>query len=143
MKALTLTQPWASLVALGEKHIETRSWYTGYRGLLAIHAGMCFPGWAKRQCFIPPFSDVLVRHGLSPDNLPLGRVLCLARLENCISTGVVEKAIDLSQFSPNEEEFGNFDLRRFAWVLGPVTKVFDPLIYAKGMLGLWEWSEPQ
>lgn len=38
MKALTLWQPWASLVARGEKTIETRSWPTDYRGPLAIHA---------------------------------------------------------------------------------------------------------
>lgn len=39
MKALTLHQPWASLIALGVKTIETRSWSTKYRGRIAIHAG--------------------------------------------------------------------------------------------------------
>jgi hypothetical protein len=39
MKVLTLHQPWASLVALGVKTIETPSWSTQYRGPLAIHAG--------------------------------------------------------------------------------------------------------
>ena len=39
MKALPVTQPYATLVALGAKHIETRSWSTRYRGPLAIHAG--------------------------------------------------------------------------------------------------------
>jgi hypothetical protein len=39
VKALTLHQPWASLVAAGVKMIETRSWSTRYRGPLAIHAG--------------------------------------------------------------------------------------------------------
>lgn len=39
MKALTVRQPWASLVALGVKTVETRSWQTKYRGPLAIHAG--------------------------------------------------------------------------------------------------------
>lgn len=38
MKALTLWQPWASLIAVGDKTIETRSWSTKYRGPLAIHA---------------------------------------------------------------------------------------------------------
>lgn len=38
MKALTLWQPWASLIALGVKTIETRGWSTNYRGPLAIHA---------------------------------------------------------------------------------------------------------
>lgn len=39
MRGLTLHQPWASLVGLGVKTIETRSWSTAYRGPLAIHAG--------------------------------------------------------------------------------------------------------
>lgn len=35
---LSLWQPWATLVALGVKSIETRSWSTKYRGPIAIHA---------------------------------------------------------------------------------------------------------
>jgi hypothetical protein len=38
VKALSLWQPWASLIPLGTKTIETRSWSTRYRGPLAIHA---------------------------------------------------------------------------------------------------------
>jgi hypothetical protein len=38
MKALTIWQPWATLIAAGVKRIETRSWSTDYRGPLAIHA---------------------------------------------------------------------------------------------------------
>lgn len=70
MKALTLHQPWASLVAMGVKTVETRGWSTKYRGPLAIHAGKKrpdfwhdsfsdkdFPEWADRldmQRFIDP-----------------------------------------------------------------------------------------
>lgn len=39
MKALTISQPYASLIANGEKWIENRRWETLYRGKLAIHAG--------------------------------------------------------------------------------------------------------
>lgn len=38
LRALTLHQPWASLVALGVKRIETRGWSTKYRGRILIHA---------------------------------------------------------------------------------------------------------
>jgi len=44
MKALTLTQPWATLVILGVKRIETRGWATPYRGRIAIHAAK---GWHR------------------------------------------------------------------------------------------------
>lgn len=38
MNAISLWQPWASLVAAGIKRIETRSWGTNFRGPIAIHA---------------------------------------------------------------------------------------------------------
>lgn len=36
MKALSVKQPWANLIANGEKTIETRLWATDYRGPLLI-----------------------------------------------------------------------------------------------------------
>jgi hypothetical protein len=38
IKAISLWQPWASLMALGLKRHETRHWPTAYRGPIAIHA---------------------------------------------------------------------------------------------------------
>jgi ASCH domain len=38
MKALSVRQPWASLIASGKKTIEVRSWRTHYRGPLLICA---------------------------------------------------------------------------------------------------------
>lgn len=38
MKAISIKQPWASLIIEGIKDIENRSWYTHYRGRLYIHA---------------------------------------------------------------------------------------------------------
>jgi len=38
MKAISLKQPWASLIANGKKTIETRTWPTKYRGDLLICA---------------------------------------------------------------------------------------------------------
>ena len=45
MKALTLTQPWASLVERQAKRVETRSFYVSYRGPLVIHAAKGYPKW--------------------------------------------------------------------------------------------------
>ena len=39
MKAITVKQPWAWAIAHGQKDIENRTWGTGYRGPIAIHAG--------------------------------------------------------------------------------------------------------
>lgn len=38
MKALTVRQPWASLIVRGGKDIENRNWATRYTGLVAIHS---------------------------------------------------------------------------------------------------------
>ena len=37
MKALTIKQPWAWLIAHGYKNVENRTWRTNYRGNLLIH----------------------------------------------------------------------------------------------------------
>lgn len=39
MRALSVRQPWASLIASGRKTIELRSWSTNYRGPVLILAG--------------------------------------------------------------------------------------------------------
>ena len=46
MKCLSLWQPWASLVVIGAKRFETRSWPTNYRGPLLIHAAQ---RWSPSQ----------------------------------------------------------------------------------------------
>lgn len=38
MKALSIRQPWASLICRGTKDVENRTWKTKYRGKLLIHA---------------------------------------------------------------------------------------------------------
>lgn len=54
MKFLTIRQPWAQLIAVGAKHIETRPFSTKYRGPLAIHAGLAKPTIHT----LPGFTDV-------------------------------------------------------------------------------------
>lgn len=54
MKFLTIRQPWASLIAVGRKTIETRPFSTKYRGPLAIHAGLAKPTIHT----LPGFTDV-------------------------------------------------------------------------------------
>src|SRR6266567_3747703 len=63
--ALTLTQPFATLVAGGAKHLETRSWSTSYRGPLAIHAAKGFPADAEALCEVSPFREALLALGYS------------------------------------------------------------------------------
>ncbi len=66
MKALTLWQPWATLVAMEVKKIETRCWTTKYRGELAIHAAKGFPKDARAFTLEPVCYEAVKRAGPHP-----------------------------------------------------------------------------
>ena len=142
MKALTMTQPWASLVAIGENTIETRSWSTRYRGPLAIHAAKAFPADARRLCRRPPYRAVLARHGYaSADQLPLGSVIAVARLIDVLAfdrDSLRKTRHDARQglLPEHEAEFGDFSPGRFGFVLRDIRRLTAP-IPVRGMLGVW------
>lgn len=138
MKCLTITQPYASLIAFSEKRVESRSWYTPFRGIIAIHAAKRIPK-DDREFVIEDedFASVLARHGVTLDDLPLGCVVATARLVGCMTT---ERALISESVTYQERHFGNFDRGRYAWVLTDVVPLPVP-IPAKGSLGLWELDE--
>jgi hypothetical protein len=135
VRALTLTQPWASLVACGAKRVETRSWSTRYHGPLAIHAARAFPPSARAACLRPSIARALVDAGLpGADDLPLGVVLAVCRLTACrLIAGAADRP------PPPESEFGDYTTGRFAWLLDAVHPLPHP-VAARGRLGLWEWD---
>jgi hypothetical protein len=148
MKTLTLTQPWASLVAAGMKKWETRSWSTKYRGPLAIHAAKGYPRDARQFAFQLFFHSLKDGSGFDPkhpllsrgfaealiasEHLPRGVVLCTCMLIDCIPT---DNAAPTNQ----EEYLGDYGPGRFAWRLDNVQRLPDH-VPARGRLGLWEWS---
>jgi hypothetical protein len=82
MKALTLPQPYASLVAAGIIGGVPRREPTAYRGLLAIHAEAYYG-------VLRPTSVDHLLHRLGPRELPRGEILAVAEL-----VGVTEPAGD-------------------------------------------------
>lgn len=132
VKALTLHQPWATLVALGEKRVETRSWATNYRGPLLIHAGAKMSKWDELDCHDQPIFEALLRHDVWPKDLPLGAILCVTSI-----IGIGHTEVEEGQLSEPEVSFGNYAPGRYAWHLGPVYRLEFPFP-ARGSLGLWE-----
>jgi hypothetical protein len=148
MKALTLTQPWATLVAIGAKTVETRSWETNYRGPLAIHAAKGYPRHCQNLIYVPSFDEALSKGGYPKHEaitrpLPLGAVVATAELIGCHQIGTdVQSGTSLFTLidRPDAEfPFGDYRAGRWAWVLDNIKKLEHP-IPAKGMLGLWEWQ---
>lgn len=133
MKAITLWQPWASLIAWGVKSYETRSWWTPYRGQLAIHAGKGMDTEELFECN-SFYTDVLKKHNGGPNGLPSGAVLCIVNLVEVYKTQDIREAI-----SQQEENFGDYSTGRYAWKL-EIVEVFKEPVPASGRQGLWEWS---
>jgi len=135
-KALTLWQPWASLIIWGEKEIETRGWQRPYRGLLAIHAAKTPPtldlmsDTARRNA-----KAAMTQHNVTLNALPLGAVLGIVELR--VIRPIPSNAKDL--ISPKEFHFGDYTPGRYAWFV-KVVEVFPRPIPAKGMQTLWDWS---
>lgn len=137
--ALSLTQPWASLVVCGEKRIETRSWPTKVRGVVAIHASAGMP----RECIAllrrEPFQSALQRANVwtGPDGtLPRGLVLGVVTLTDCQRFGDDEPRSTFCP-APHEEDFGDFGRGRYGFALADVTALPRPLP-ARGALGFWK-----
>ncbi|MED4581855.1 ASCH domain-containing protein [Brevibacillus choshinensis] len=140
MKAITIHQPWATLIALGEKRYETRSWATNYRGQFAIHAAKKVD---KDICRLEPYKSVLEKHGYTADNLPTGCIVATCQLSECHQVrsddGKMATIIDpINVITGNEYEFGWYAAGRFAWEMSDV-KQTDP-VPAKGQQGLWNWG---
>lgn len=83
IKALSLWQPWASLVRPDVKTIETRSWSTSYRGWLIIHAAKRWHRGAWPEGLLAAV-DELCGIASYPDALPLGAIVATARLVDCV-----------------------------------------------------------
>ena len=143
MKALTMTQPWASLVAIGANRIETRSWGTGFRGVFAIHAAKGFPREARDFCDARYTREALARGGYDrADQLPLGAVVAIAYLDDLLvcdrsTLGKIRRASAAGDLPPHEADFGGFSAGRYGFILSRVQRLREP-VPARGMLGFWE-----
>ncbi len=148
MKALSLLQPWATLVATGSKRIETRSWKTKYRGPIAIHASKGFLKGGRsglvELCSHEPFKSALTNqandllsNGLHPSEvykiMPFGYVIATCFLVDCFL--ITDENIPVSP----ELEFGDFAPGRYGWSLQGVEMLKKPIPF-KGKLGLWNWD---
>jgi hypothetical protein len=138
MKALSLTEPWATLVVLArkddpliaEKQYETRDKAFHHRGWLAIQATKALdPIWRTE-----PFRSVLAKHGIAVEaDFHLGCVV-----------GMVEMVYDwfawlkASQISAQEMAFGDFSGSRHAYEFRRPVRFPKPRP-ASGMPGVWTW----
>jgi len=131
--AITVYQPWASLIACGFKEFETRHWQPPrkYLGeLIAIHAGK---QWGDReQRWLAAYTQMFSEIGVLP--VPLGCIVAMCRLVE-----VVPSELLIGTVNPREKATGNFEPGRFGWRL-EVVKRAEPPIDAQGKQGIWMWQ---
>lgn len=146
-RAISLWQPWASLIMTGAKTFETRSWSTEYRGPLVIHAakgglskweerdliecsafGTCWkfqgglaPLVGKPFCLGLELNRNHEWPGVKIEDIPRGVALGIVDLVDCIPTDELQLKDILK-----EEWFGDFSSGRFAWKLENVRPFAEP-----------------
>ena len=128
MRVLTLREPWASLIAENIKQIETRSWFTNYRGELFIHAGLTK---------IPKNNERMNELcGLLKGSLHYGTIFAKCTLTDCI---LIDDTFSENVKRKNINNFlcGDYTPGRYAWILTDV-KYVTPII-AKGQLSIWNY----
>ena len=142
MKCISLWQPWATLLALGEKQIETRSWNTNIRGIVAIHAAK--RKWDSDIVRRTPYVTVLQRYrpnkagcffydDMLKEILPLGCIIAIGELKRCIE--ITEENTPCGY----EYAFGDYRPGRYSWLFSNVKKI-EPIPY-KGRQGFFEMPD--
>ena len=131
MKVLSVKEPFASLISLGIKRIETRSWKTNYRGEIYIHASLTKSKIEDKR------KEKLFK--LLPQDYEFkeGNIICKCNLKDYIYMD--ENFIKNVQKDYKEYLCGHYEIGRYAWVLDDV-KIIDS-IPAKGKLGIWNFEK--
>jgi len=147
---ITLWEPWASLMALEQKRIETRSWPIPERlmrtrkpWLLVIHAGNRWKRDQYEQCLRHPFVDFLGEawwhtSPAGPKPKTLGKALAVVAPIACERTSPMSRKLrDFLDFRAGmcERDFGDFRPGRFAWLTKFVCGL-DPPVPMRGQQGL-------
>lgn len=141
MKIISLWEPWATLMAIDAKRIETRSWSTSYRGWLAIHAAK---KWTKdQQAYAKSdgFRKALDAAGVT--KFPLGCIVGVVRLLECKRIVDKKQPWILQHMEPPSEPelwFGNYEVGRFGWVTDKAFRLPEPIPF-RGLQGLKDLDE--
>lgn len=124
MKAITLKQPWASLVAYGIKKYEFRTWKTNYRGKLLIHAGA---GIDKDE--MKKYVDLGI-------DFPKSKIIAIVDLVDCC---LLDDELNKKIILENNIAYGNKIRTGYAWKLDNV-KMINIAKKINGQLGLWNYD---
>ncbi|MGB6296551.1 MAG: DNA N-6-adenine-methyltransferase [Rivularia sp. (in: cyanobacteria)] len=130
LKAISLWQPWASLIPLGLKHYETRSWKTKYRGKLLI-CSTAKSTKTQHLHYLKICNDIELPEW-NETNFPHGCAIAVCDLVDCIE--ITPEFI--AQQSQTEILCGNWQVGRYAWKLENIQPIAESFA-VKGKQGLF------
>lgn len=131
MLALTVLQPWATLIVLGHKTLETRTYSPRHLGRIAIHASSSPRGFdLAENC--APLVKFMNSQSLDIRSLPRGAVIGECEI---VKVAGFEPSSDLSMH-------GWLANGGFTWHLSNATPYPTP-ITAMGFVRLWQWERPE
>jgi len=135
IKVLSLLQPWAELVVIGAKKIETRGWNTQYRGELYIHSSAKFlQSDLDLRLYDKNFAEYLTDDVVY--KMKLGHIIGKVELHDVHSTN---DSLLRAALNSEEKSFGDYSENRYAWRLRNPVKFKSPKP-AKGALSIWEFE---
>lgn len=127
VKVITIKQPFATLIALGIKQYEFRTWKTKYRGDILIHAGK---GIDKKAMKKYEYLNL---------DYPSGAIIAKAILTDCIL--IDQKMREVLQ-KENALVYSNIirhtEWKGYGFYLTNIEKITP--IYMNGRLSLWDYE---
>lgn len=150
MKAITVKQPWASLIVEGIKDIENRTWPTKFRGRVLIHAASKSWDWDRFINYMTSmgalgvFTAKWTRKWLS--NLTTGAIIGSVEIVDCVidnqSVWAEKSYFNVTSNPLPLEEENEPDYIVYNWIIANPIK-FDKPIPAKGKLSFWDFADEQ
>ena len=144
-RAITLTQPWATLMAIGAKKFETRSRPSSFRGWLAVHAAKSWPQECVDLASWTEFRRALYDDGpwkftIADIRWMLGRVLAVVHVVACVRTDTLTPG--MYEVSKRERAFGDYTPGRYYYVTDAVRRLREPFA-ARGFQSIpWRLKTP-
>lgn len=141
MKALSVKQPWASLIAHGIKDIENRTWKTNFRGKIYIHstvkgANVDFTTEQTASLFTNEIWNP--ETGFNKDLFVFSAIIGEVEITDCV---VNHKSIWAEKTKGRYVGDGVFVLNEkpiYNWVLDNPVLYEKPILNVKGKLSFWE-----
>ena len=139
MKALSIKQPWASLIAHGIKNIENRTWKTKFRGRIFIHASAKNAG-ALYELLNEKQIEAISNHWTAAPPFPNRPVSAIIGEVDIIDCVINHPSIWAEKTPiPPHEDIGRLS-PIYNWVLANAVLYNKPIINVKGKLSFWEFQ---